>query len=701
MYSKIKTLIKYLAIALSVSVACAVIITALVHANYFGTIPTKSQILKFKNSYATEVYASNGRLIGQIGTHDRLKVEFHEIPDTLIKVLLAVEDKRFYQHKGVDLLANLRALKGLVLNKPLGGGSTITQQLVKNMFGRDYGKSYNTYIIKLKEIVAAKRVEKVLAKNEILTHYLNTVPFGDNVYGIQAASLHYYNQSLSELKIEQMCVLVGLLKANTYYNPIKNPQNAKSRRNLILDLLAQESTINSSLKDSLQSLELDLDSLSTNKTTNLEYFISRVQQDAKQILKRNKLNVDLATDGLIIHTTLDYQLQLAAVKAMDEQLARMQILLYKQYGVAQKRDKPESSSKYTKLREAAKLHAGVIATNPNTGAILAYVGGIDYKRYPYDQIQAKRPMASLFKPVLYATAIENGLSPCSKLDNSELILKDFDHWNPNNASNTTGGTYTMASALYNSMNIPSIRLFIEQDFNTIQSNWKKMGFKSELQNKPSSALGTANASLYELASAYASFANGGRYIPKYCIEYICTRTGDTLFAKSSRNHSARVCSESTTESINSILEQAILKGTAKSFRDIYGLYYKMAAKTGTSQNYSDAWFVCYNSAICIATRVGANSPAYHFNHGQHGAASKLALPIAAKTIRYHLYSTNSHPYGAGLRTIELDEDCLEYKEETQIQKLFSKLSNNKSTIEKEKRKIKRRRNLEKLGSFFN
>jgi penicillin-binding protein 1A len=347
-------------------------------------------------------------------------------------------------------------------------------------------------------------------------------------------------------------------------------------------------------------------------------------------------------------------------------------------------------------RSLTLLHSGMIALDPQTGAVRTWVGGIDFYTQPYDQVNAKKQLASTFKPILYAAALETGKMPCDYLDNSEIVLSDYNNWTPQNYDHSVGGKYSLAAALSLSMNIPTVHLFFEVGFEEVNYLWKKMQFSSILENKPSIALGSTSASLKELARAYASFANGGYAIHTYTIQSILTPNGDTLFIKQDSLEKEEIITEKTSILINGILQKTINAGTGRAIRSTYNLSVPLAGKTGTSQNYSAAWFVAYNPGLIVATRAGANSSKIHFSNGANGSASRLALPLIALYLKSAQSDSTtqelvSHSFPALPEEYADAFNCEDYKKETTADKVLGVFKKKNSTLEKEKKKADRKK----------
>jgi len=715
-----------------------------VSVNYgvFGHLFTEEELLNFENEKASIVLSEEGNLIGKFFAENRTNIKYNQIPSHLINALIATEDARYFEHKGVDSRSLLRVLfKTIILrDRSSGGGSTITQQLAKNMFGRKRFGPLTMLVNKSKEGILAHRLEKVYNKEEILTIYLNTIPFGENVYGIGSASRRFFNKKVELLTIQEGAVLVGMLKANTFYNPRLHPENAKKRRNVVFNQMERYEYLSSNEADSLSKLPLGINYANLESEGPANYFLVQVRKEAEEILREINLkkgkNWNLEKDGLIITTTLNLELQNYTLKAFKSQLGLMQKRLRKQYETSAGRKSLNqiTSSELKKLnltnrsKEVSKqnifdwdgfytdsisvtdslkkaitlLHSGYLALDPKTGAIKVWVGGIDYRTQPYDQILAKRQLASSFKPILYTAALEKGRRPCDYLKNELLTLTDFEDWTPENYDHSTGGKYSMRGALIKSMNIPTVNLFFATEFESIEYLWQKMGFAYKLKNTPSLSLGTAEASVYELAVAYASFANGGFKIDPKCIISIKTIDGEVIYENKFDDKKVRIIDKRSSLLMSAMLQKAITSGTGLSMKSTYGVSIPLAGKTGTSQNYSDAWFACFNPNLVMVTRAGASSPSIHFNSGANGSGSRLALPLVAKTLRSlqqnpSLRKKYSQAFPELPNNLTSELNCLDYKEDNEIDKLIKLFKKDKSTtLEKEQNKAKKKPFLKRI-----
>jgi penicillin-binding protein 1A len=343
------------------------------------------------------------------------------------------------------------------------------------------------------------------------------------------------------------------------------------------------------------------------------------------------------------------------------------------------------------------LHAGLLAMDPHTGAIRAWVGGIDFNTQQYDQILARRQLGSVFKPILYAVALEEGMEPCQYLDNDSIVLSGFEDWSPENYDHSYGGRYSLAAALAQSMNIPTFSLFMKIGFNKLDSLWTGMGFSFPLNNTPSLALGTAEASIKEIAVAYSSFANGGYIISPQSIASITTSEGEIIYQNNFGEVRTRVLTERSSILMNAMLQKAIREGTGAPLKSLFEVTAPLAGKTGTSQNYADAWFAAYNPKLTIVARVGASSPGIHFNSGSNGTGSALALPLVALILKRIESDTETRgQFIASFPDLppELEGalDCPDFKKDSFIDKFLDLFKKKEIVFNKDSIKADRKKN---------
>lgn len=664
-----KKYLKYFLITIASLISLSVLFFFAVYIGIFGSLPNKAKLSAINNLEASQVISSDNKIIGKYFTQNRTNITWDQVPDHLKNALIATEDKRFFTHKGYDIQSYFRVFfKGLLMGDNKGGGSTLTQQLVKNLYGRHDFSILSLPVNKVKEIIIAARIESIFTKEELLLLYLNSVPFGENLYGIETASQRYFNKPASNLKVEESAVLVGLLKANTTFNPRLNPKNSLDRRNMVLDLMGKQAYLTVKEADSLQKLPLKLHYENITLEAPAGYFVHQVKQKTLEILKNlkdeNGKEYDLEKDGLKIYTTLNMQVQKMATESIQKHLAEMQKVLDKELenrnfkkawlrklktdgnladkdqekrnvevfdwkGVVTKNmSKIDSLWHYYKM-----LNAAVLITNPKNGAVITWVGGNDFRKLPFDMIQSHRQIASAFKPILYATAFEHDFEPCNYMENTEKSYAEYNNWAPKNFDykSTQDSTVALWYSLSHSMNLPTVDLYFKLGRQKLLNTCNKLNFPKIKDDAPSMALGTLDLSLFEIVRAYGAFANKGQITEPAMINKITDASGKILYEREAAKHE-KVFSVKTSQIITAILQKAINQGTGTRIRNQYGIHADLAGKTGTAQNYTDAWFIAYTPDLVIGTWVGASTPDVHFYSGQ-GSGSSLALPIVGNVLR--------------------------------------------------------------------
>jgi len=737
-----KKVLKIVIITFLVPFALFTLLILFVYLGAFGHVQNKEELLNYRNSSASQVFSTEGELIGKFYYENRTNVTYQQFPEHLINALLATEDIRFFDHQGIDWRSLARVLlKTLLLNNSgSGGGSTITQQLAKNMFGREKNGGAAIVVNKIRESILSNRLEKYYTKEEILTLYLNTVSFGENTFGIDVAALRYFNKTTEHLKIEESALLIGMLKATTYYNPVRHSENALKRRNIVLSQMEKYNYLRPSTADSLRNLPLRLDYNKSVSAGIADYFLIQVKNELNKILKDlssgSGKKWDPDKDGLLIETTLSLTLQKFVQKAFNDHLSVMQKRLsdqfrtasgekileditgniLKEYELLKRADEKihqrifEWKGSFTDsitVRDSVKyaltlLHAGLIAMDARTGAVRAWAGGIDFATQQYDQILARRQLGSVFKPILYSAALEEGMEPCMYLDNDSIVIEGYENWSPENFNRTYGGKYSLTGALVQSMNIPTFNLFLKVGFEKLDSIWIRMGFTSPLPDIPALPLGIAEASIREVAVAYSALANGGYKVTPQFITSVTSTDGEIIYQNDLNSYNPRILSERTSLLMSAILRKAVGEGTGASLKNRYAVSLPIAGKTGTSQNYADAWFAAFNPGLVIVTRVGASSPFIHFNTSSNGTGSALALPLAALTLKqiesspeiiekYILPFPDLPPELAGAL------DCPDFKEDNFFDKLFDLFKKKQIVLDE----IKREKRIKKRRPFTN
>jgi len=737
-----KKLIRIVLLLIGLPILLFIVFVLSIYAGLFGKIPSQDDLKAFQLENASIIYSSDGKQLSKIYTLNRTDVLFEEMPLHLQHALIATEDVRFYEHQGFDYRSIARVIvKSIFLgDNSSGGGSTISQQLAKNMFGREQYEFGSIAFNKVKEIILAKRIEDIYSKDEILALYLNTVPFGENLYGIESASQRFFNTTTKELKLEQSATLIGLLKANSYYNPRLHPERSQIRRNVVLAQMAKYEFISQEEKTESQALPIALDYYDIKSRGIANYFSEVVRNLAEEKISAynqdNQTSLSLQKDGLKVYTTLNHEVQKSQYEALKEHLSKMHVLLQQQYSkgyYAKELDKIASNfakqqsislendtSKKTEFQtwdgpqvleksvldsikyELTQLHAAMLTLDVKTGAILAYQGGINQQIHPYDQVMAKRQLASSFKPMVYLAALEEGYSPCDYLENDSIQLSDFEEWSPQNYDLQTGGKYSLAAALAFSKNIPTVNLFFEVGYKKLKSIWDKLGFQSDLPDEPSTALGAASASVFELARAYATFGNGGYSVTPYYIDSIVSDNGKIIYSHQ-KEKSKKLLNGEAVNLLNIILQKAIKEGTGASMAGTYGVRIPLAGKTGTSQDFADAWFTAYNPKAITVARVGATLPKIHFSGGGNGSASRLALPLVGLSYgKLQKDATNKKLVSKSFPEITEEQlalfDCPDFKEDSQFEEFLDIFGDKEETLDERLERSEKRKNRK---TFFN
>ncbi len=666
----IKKYLKYLVIFLSSGLLLCVLFFFAVYLGFFGHLPDKASLTAIKNEEASSVISSDNMIIGKFFAENRTNISWNEVPRHLKNALIATEDKRFFTHKGYDLQSYFRVFFKSILwgDSKGGGGSTLTQQLIKNLYGRHHDYGFMSLLVnKIKEIIIAARIEEVLSKDELLLLYLNSVPFGEDVYGVEAASQRYFNKPASKLRVEESAVLVGLLRSNKYFNPRLYPKNSLERRNTVLSLMTKEKYLSPREAERLRRLPLNLNYENLTLEAPAGYFVYQVKKRTEEILSKIK-NKDgeeynLERDGLKVYTTLNMQIQRMTLEGIRKHLQGMQKILDKELSHnfkkrwynkqtkqvednedLEKKDvevfdwegvQTERMSKIDSLWHYYKmLNASVLITNPQNGAVITWIGGNDFRRLPFDMVLSHRQIASTFKPILYATALEGGdFKPDTYLDNTQKEYPEYENWEPQNFDHkfTKDSTVALWYALANSINLPTVDLYFKVGHENIVNTCKKLHFPRIKDYSPSIAIGTLDLSLFEIVRAYGAFANKGQITEPVMINKITNADGKVLYKRKAAEFE-QVFSQETSEMITAILQRAINQGTGTRIRNQYGISADLAGKTGTAQNYTNAWFIAYTPNLVVGTWVGASSPEVHFFSGT-GSGSSLALPIAGNVLR--------------------------------------------------------------------
>lgn len=650
--------------------------------------PSKAELTTIKNAVASEVYSADSVLLGRYFIQDRTEIKYDDISPALIDALIATEDIRFYKHNGIDYRSLGRVLVKTILlqDESSGGGSTITQQLAKNLFPRKNYWMASMLVNKFREAVIALRLESIYTKKEILALYLNTIPFADNTYGIQSAAKRFFSTTSKDLTLEQAGVLVGMLKATHYYNPRLFPERARDRRNVVFSQMVRYHFLDAGKLDSLRQAPI---ALQYQKSTFHEglapYFREHVKAELIKWCEDHKkpdgTPYNLFTDGLKIYTTIDSRLQQYAEESMTRQMAGLQKQFFDHWGKVKpwKNDKSvvadavHRSRRYKELKDQGLseeaimkvfneripmrlftwdgekevvaspldsikhhlqyLNAGFLAMEPKTGEVKAWVGGINHDFFQFDHVResTKRQVGSIFKPFVFAAAIEKGIQPCELIpsDQQTYVNEQGEPWTPRNSNYDYGVSYTMRGALAYSVNTVSVKLIQRAGIGNTISLARRLGITSDIEEDPSISLGSASISMMEMTGAYAALANNGVTSYPYFIRSIQDRRGKIYDDFKPKVSGKRAMSEETAQLVRQMLQGVVQEGTASRIRWRYHIFNDMGGKTGTTQENADGWFMAISPQLVIGSWVGADDPRIRFRSTYLGQGSNTALPIVA------------------------------------------------------------------------
>lgn len=666
----------------------------------FGKSPDMATIKNPITNQATEIYSADSVMIGKFFSENRTPVEYEDVNPVFWKALVDTEDERFYKHFGIDFQGVFAAIKDFALHNDARGASTITQQLAKNMFR--VRTQYSTgllgkipglkiLIMKSKEWITAVKIEQLFTKKEILTMYANTVDFGSNAFGIKTACKTYFGNTPAELTTEQAAVLVGMLKATTYYNPRLNPDNSLRRRNTVMNNMVVHGDLTSAQYDSLKNLPITLNySVESTYDGQATYFREAIANYLRDWCKEN--GYDLYNSGLKIYTTIDTKMQKYAEEAARKQMKVVQRNFDNHWGntnpwqdenhneipnfiedIAKKQpvykylsekyaDEPDSISYWLNKPHTVKLfdydkgtiekemstldsirymerfmHCGFVAMEPNTGYVKAWVGDIDFDTWKYDKVTAMRQPGSTFKLFVYAEAMNQGLTPCDKRRDEYFSMRVYDKfkkkevtWAPTNANGYfTGDSMPLKAAFAQSINSVAVKLGQEVGIDNIVNTAHAMGIKSPLDNTPSLALGSSDVNLLELVNAYSTVVNDGKAHDPVLVTRILDRDGNEIYVAPSEQRQAIPYKSAF------LMQQLLLGGLREPGGTSMSLWRYVRAyndtefggKTGTSNNHSDAWFVGVSPKIVVGAWVGGEYRSIHFRTGALGQGSRTALPI--------------------------------------------------------------------------
>ena len=565
-------------------------------------MPDMSGLKRSSRSPATRLYdsADPPQLIAQLTAEQRTFVPLARMPRTLLDATVAIEDQRFFIHWGLDLWGIARATVINVFHgRVVEGASTITQQLARTLFLN----LERTFRRKINEALLAIQIERHYKKEEILEMYLNQIFFGHGAYGAEQAARFYFGKHVEELTLPESALLAGLPRAPNNYSPRNNPEKAVQRRNLVLSKMVENGFVEPAEAEEASRAPLNL---RRTEQTNAPYFAAHFQKR----LEDKYGNQAVYRGALSVHTTLNLRLQKIAQRALEDGLRAAE--------GAVKNVRGESAIR------GLQLQGALIALDPRTGAIRAMIGGRNFKEYQYNRAtQALRQPGSSFKPFIYATALENGFTPADIIDDSPVQYtgKDGDVWQPTNFSRKLYGDTTLRRALAFSRNIVTVKLLDQLKVSNVAKRSKRYGFTSRIRWDLTLALGTSEVNLLELVSAYSVFANGGIRAAPYSVEMVKDTHGNIL--EQHRPEMDRVIPPQVAYLMLSMLKDTIEYGTAKVVRRL-GFARPAAGKTGSTNNFTDAWFIGFTPTLACGVWIG-----YDDCHtmGKNAVGSALAAPV--------------------------------------------------------------------------
>ena len=613
-------------------------------------LPSIEQLENYDPDLVTQIYSADGVLLNELYFEKRVFVELEQIPQHMRDAVVAKEDQRFYDHWGISLRDVLRAVViNTVTMSYSSGFSSLTQQLARNLYDTIGFKK--TITRKIKEVITAIQIERTYTKDEILEMYLNSVHFGHGTYGVQAAAKRFYGKYANELALDESALLVGLLPAPARYSPVRFPERALTKRNVVLRVMRDQEYI--SQGEYAEARARLLDSIQQEQTRGTApYFTEYVRRFLER--EDDELGINIYRDGLKIYTTLDSRLQNIAEDAvLKSVIANQQKLNKRIFNDEEEFSKlaylsiyPEDTVKlmmagemelYEDLRDKLLVQSSFVALDIRTGAILAMLGGRpDYPDQFNRATQSLRQPGSIFKPFVYTTAIDNGVPVTKQLLNQPVVLNvrnakgEWVKWMPQNYDGSTGGLTTIREGLRRSMNLISVRMVQEVvPAEAVKQTARRMGVSTDIRAVDAIALGTSEVHLIEMVAAYGTFANKGVYCKPFGITKIEDRYGNVL--KEYFPQKEEVLSAETSFIMTSLLQTVLDRGTGGSARWKYHFYHPAAGKTGTTQGWTDAWFVGYSPFIAAGAWFGVDDPQVSLGKGLDG--SKAALPAWARFMR--------------------------------------------------------------------
>ena len=632
--------------------------------------PSISDLRKVKAAKPSVVLSADGEELAVFKRANREWVKLADISPNVVGALIATEDHRFYQHHGMDLTRTASAVLHTVKGD-LQGGSTLTQQLARNLFPEEIGRKA-TLTRKLKEAITALKIESVYTKDEILETYLNTVPFLYNAYGIEMAARTYFDKSADKLNVLESATLVGMLKGTSYYNPVINPERAVARRNTVLMQMVKHEKLAQAKLEALKKMPLKIDFERQTETLGMAPHLT--QQLRRWLIEwADRNNYNIYADGLVVRTTIDSRLQKMANAAVARQADSLQRLANAQWGlragwknknklvqafiratpefkaaieagdteeIALKKLQADTAFMQKLHDEKTRLQAGFLAMDPRDGQVRAWVGSRDFTQDQFDHVQqAHRQPGSTFKPFVYGAAFENGSKPTDTFvdQDVEIPLGNGAFWRPTDGGGPSGATLTLRQGLMYSKNTITAQVMQRVGPEKVAQLAKALGVRqSKLEQVPSLALGTSPVTLKEMVSSYSTIANDGHYIEPVLFAQVEDRNGAVLEAFSAKAPEAAV-SVTTARMLVDAMRGVVDRGTGTSIRRRFGIQADVAGKTGTTQDNTDGWFILMHPQLVAGAWVGFNDNRVTMGDSW-GQGARSALPVVGDFFQHALKS---------------------------------------------------------------
>lgn len=644
--------------------------------------PSIIDITKAKAEQPARVYSADGQEIAVFKRVNRQWVKLDQISPHVIDALIAAEDHRFYQHHGIDFWRTAGAAVK-TFSGSRQGGSTITQQLARNLFPEEIGRA-PTLTRKIKEAITALKIEMLYSKREILETYLNTVPFLYNAYGIEMAARTYYGTSADSLDVLQSATLVGMLKGNAYYNPVINPERALKRRNTVLAQMVEHDKLGKDkfAKFSKKPLDLDFERQAEDNGP-AAHFAQQVRKFVLAWADRN--GYDIYADGIVVRTTLDSRLQKFANQAVAKQAAALQgiadgawsgwsaanpvvaaILRETQEyqtardaglgdALALKRLAADREFMRNLRKQKTRLQVGFLALDPRNGQVKAWVGSRDYSQDGYDHVQqAQRQPGSTFKPFVYGAAFAKGMKPSDTFIDKvpEIKLPGGEIWSPSDGGEPSGEPMSLRDGIAYSKNTITAQVMQNVGPERVIKLAQAMGVRqSKLEAVPSLALGTSPVTLKEMVAAYATLANSGNYIEPTLVTRIEDSKGNVL-EEFATPDAEKAMEPNIAYTLLDVMRGVIDRGTGTGIRYTYGITADVAGKTGTTQDNTDGWFILMQPQLVAGAWVGFNDNRITLRSNYWGQGAHSALPIVGS---FFQQSLNAKLIDPKIRFVEMQE----------------------------------------------